>query len=196
MAFLCWSAIWQFKWTELPWLLLLDHEFSDYYVMPSQNLDRRAFLLTMLGLAEFAGLLMVVLAAQRYAPSSIRRSRLWQSVRVAGYTAVGGGLGLVYVQMLWVAPFPPPLVAVNNHYERILQITEQVQRLNETSLATADLEPFDPEAAEQLRGIYRELIGLLDWPNALPDDLPAADWQGLHARTSVERFHLWRTLGR
>jgi hypothetical protein len=189
-------ALGWFLWSELPWLLLLDSKFSFYYVMPSQDLDRLAFLLTILGLAEFAGLVVIVLAALRYAPSSIHRSRFWPSVRIGGCVVLGCGLGLLYVQMLWLAPFPPSLVPSNNNYARIREIAEQVERLNESSLASADLEANDPEAAEQLRDLYRELLALLDSPNALPDDLSTGGWRALDARTSSEWFSTSRVLGR
>jgi hypothetical protein len=183
-------------WSELPWLLLLDSQFSIYYVMPSQELDRRAFLLTILGLTEFAGLFVVGLAALKYAPSSIHRLRWWQTVRLASFAALVGGLGLLYAQMLWLAPFPPSLVPSENNYVRIREIAERVERLNESSISSADLEPGDPEVAEELRGLYRELLVLLETPNALPDDLSSDDWRALDARTSPDGFKTMRVLSR
>jgi hypothetical protein len=183
-------------WPEVNWLSELDSDFGFYYMLADQERYVSGFMVTLLGVGQFAALLCLSLAI---ALASVRRPNglhVWRAIAVTGSAIFVAILSTFYVAMLWLSPFPQSVVSPNNHFSRIMKIGERVVAINPASSALEELRASSAVTAQELEDLYAELLPLLDAPNALPDDL--ASQLGLETReqASMDRFSTVRALGR
>lgn len=181
-------------WPRMPWLYALDEKFNLLVSMvPSSEIDRLAFLVTLTGLGEFAAILVALIWATGPEPTE---GTLWRSVRL-GTLALGGALlAAFYWQMFGQTSFPPPLVSSPNHFRRIMEIAHRMKQINESSLSASDVQATDPAAAEELRGLYDELLPLLPAPNSVDDDLSSPLAQQIREGRFTDQIGAIRALGR
>src|SRR5262245_13820816 len=117
-------------WPRTHWLYLLDSDFGLYYALGDLfGPPWRGYYVTVLGLAEFAMLLMAALVAQSLATSSWRVSKAFAVALYVSLVAAGLAMGALYVPMLWLTPFPPRVGSPDNHYARIMEIAQRVEAL-------------------------------------------------------------------
>ena len=102
----------------------LDDQLGFYFSLsPTTEADRSGFLVTLMGLAEFAILFATLIGSS----AACERSR-WKLVsHAAVLTVIVGGLAICHGHMLWLTPFPPPLAVENNQFDCVMQIAERVQ---------------------------------------------------------------------
>jgi len=167
-------AAWWIQY-RLPWLYEIDA--LDGYrreAFQTRNYDYPELSLFGGGLTEFAGLVILGVFLIRTAPQKWRQFK-----RIAAIVIAAPMVGLaawLYWQMFALTPFPPPLVAADNHGAEILQIAERAKWLFPMQQPSGDRLPATsvPEKAEDLNRLYAELLQLLESPNSMPFD-PAAD---------------------
>jgi hypothetical protein len=181
-------------WPRARWLYVLEEHLEVWHdLQPSPDADRLGFLITLIGLGEFAALIAVLTCSSAL---QFPGNRLQKSIRFALLTMIGIGLAAVYWQMLWPTPFPLPVESSPNYFGRITEIAERVRAINEDSLSANELEEFEPGIAHELRNLYDELLPLLAVPSALTADLSSEDAQQTRERVWTDGIRTTRIAGR
>jgi hypothetical protein len=110
-------------------------------------------------LSEFAGLVLAGLwLANRLANESrlvVRRLLLLMPAAV-----IGVPLAVIYWQMLWLSPLPPPFATGPTHFERLLGLATQIKGASGQPLLTPD----------QQSALIAEAVELADFANYVPYD--------------------------
>jgi len=183
-------------WPSTHWLFALDSDLSLYFSLsPTDQVDRRGFLLTLFGLSEYAALFTALIVAS----SLYAQARAWRIFCRGALAVACGGLALLYWLMLHLTPFPPGVVTPISHYSRIVEIAQRVEAINEKSLSSSDVEKSDESAGTELRDLYGELLPLLELPNppgSLVADLSSEKARRIREQTEQDRLHAVRILGR
>jgi hypothetical protein len=187
------AAVGGFAWA-LPghadWIYALDDHFGVLSLAP--NRDRLAFLVALVGMAEY-GALFVGLTW------SLGPRTTWPRFqRVVGYTGLvlgGVPVAVVYCQMLTLTPFPPSQEATEIE-RRVVEIAQRVKTINEDSLPTNELEATVPGVAAEMQSLHAELLPILPAARTLAGDLSSLEAQQLREHTDYEHWRAVRILGR
>jgi hypothetical protein len=182
-------------WPDTPWLYAYDSAlvYRELGIFGSHD---HGYAFTVLGLAEFAALSLLCVAAVSLPRGDFSGARAVVALRFIFLAALGPVLAVLYVQMLWLSPFPPPLASPENHYARIMEIAQRVESLNPNTVALVELETTDPGAAKELSSLYNELLPLLKAPNAFVDDFTLQSERKLRDDAFTDRIKYFRALGR
>jgi len=109
--------------------------------------------------SEFAGLLIAGLwLADRFANES--RLVLRRVLLLVPEAVIGVPLAVIYCQMLWLVPRPPPFATGPTHFERLLDLATQIKGASAQRLLTPD----------QQSALIAEAVELADFANYVPYD--------------------------
>ncbi|MEX2174250.1 MAG: hypothetical protein WD872_07800, partial [Pirellulaceae bacterium] len=149
--------------------------------------------------AEYIAAQVVVLLLFRMAmlPGRIAWRNLTGAALAVMAVPALGMLAIVYGQMLWLPPLPPPLTSESNHYQRIVAIAAGVYAISPDPVAIADLRRADPQspAADRMEALYAEVLPLLEAPNFV--ELPPPDETNGHGYSmALDSMQASRALAR